>query len=55
MQKTLDDIMIEGWRAANAGIMWWNNPYASGSAEAGVWDKGHTQWRNTHNRKGASK
>ncbi len=40
-----DAIVSEGETAARAGVKWWDNPYPSGSAEAGHWDKGLTAVR----------
>lgn len=34
-----------GFDAAKRGVVWWNNPFESGSAQAGQWDAGHTLWR----------
>ncbi|AXQ69590.1 hypothetical protein HOU03_gp008 [Caulobacter phage CcrSC] len=34
-----------GYKAAQAGVKWWNNPHPSGSPAAYQWDKGHTRHR----------
>lgn len=34
-----------GFDAAKRGVVWWNNPFESGSVHAGQWDAGHTRWR----------
>lgn len=44
---TSSPIWMEGYKAAQAGTKWWNNPKESGSAEAYQWDAGHTRFR-TH-------
>ena len=43
--RPADQIADSGYQAASRGVNWWNNPYDSGSAQAGAWDAGHTRWR----------
>lgn len=39
------DIAQSGFDAAARGVVWWNNPFDSGSREAAQWDDGHTRQR----------
>ena len=39
------ELFDSGVDAAKRGVVWWNNPFESGSREAGIWDAGHTRWR----------
>lgn len=41
-------IFQQGFRAAQCGVMWWNNPFPSGSHDAYQWDQGHTAYRLAH-------
>lgn len=42
MRQTL---IQAGFKAQRAGVVWWNNPWPSGSRAAYAWDIGHTAGR----------
>lgn len=38
----MNAIERQGFEAQRNGVVWWNNPFRSGSVEAFQWDRGHT-------------